>query len=197
MFATRTRGARRLGGSDGFTLLETLTVAALIGVVMAMAIPVSSSFIRLAKADSATLQAMAALDLARDRAVAERRNIEVIFLAPNRIRLSRQEIDAAGNVVGTTVVEEFLLENGQRFVKFAGVPDTPDAFGASTAVSFTGTTPVMFTSDGSLVDASGDVTNGTILMGTPGRVDTARAVTVFGTTGLTRTWKWRATKWME
>jgi len=31
----------------------------------------------------------------------------------------------------------------------------------------------------------------------PNQVDTARAVTVFGVTGLTRAWKWRGRKWME
>jgi hypothetical protein len=57
--------------------------------------------------------------------------------------------------------------------------------------------PVMFTSDGSLVDNNGDVVNGTIFVGVPSQPQTARAVTVFGVTGLTRTWKWRGNKWME
>jgi hypothetical protein len=82
-------------------------------------------------------------------------------------------------------------------VKFSGMPDTPDAFGASAAQSFTGTAPVMFTSDGSLVDSNGDVSNGTIFFGIPGQPMTARAVTIFGVTGLTRIWKWRGSQWME
>ena len=39
--------------------------------------------------------------------------------------------------------------------------------------------------------------NGTIYVGMPNEIDTARAVTVFGMTGLTRAWKWRGRKWME
>ena len=66
-----------------------------------------------------------------------------------------------------TLVGEMRLEGGQEFVKYAGVSDTPDAFGAAAAIAFTGTAPVMFTSDGSLIDSAGDVTNGTIFMGVP------------------------------
>ena len=55
----------------------------------------------------------------------------------------------------------------------------------------------MFTSDGSLIDSAGDIVNGTIFVAMPNQVDTARAVTIFGVTGLTRAWKWRGRKWME
>jgi hypothetical protein len=55
----------------------------------------------------------------------------------------------------------------------------------------------MFTSDGSLVDSNGDISNGSIFMGIPNRPDTARAVTIFGVTGLTRSWKWRGSQWLE
>jgi hypothetical protein len=77
------------------------------------------------------------------------------------------------------------------------MPDTPDAFGGSVATNFSGTPPVMFTSDGSLVDSNGDVVNGTVFFGVAGQPLTARAVTIFGVTGLTRTWKWRGSQWME
>ena len=92
---------------------------------------------------------------------------------------------------------ELALQIAQEFVKFSGIPDTPDAFGATSATTFTGTAPVMFTSDGSLVDSNGDIVNGSIFLGTPGQPETARAVTIFGVTGIMRTWKWRGTQWME
>ncbi len=82
------------------------------------------------RADSSVSAATNALDIAHDRAVSERRNFVLTFVNPNRIRLSRQEINAAGVVTSTTQVEEFILEGGQTFLKFTGIPDTPDAFGA-------------------------------------------------------------------
>jgi prepilin-type N-terminal cleavage/methylation domain-containing protein len=182
---------------DGFSLMELLVVVAVIGIVAAIAMPITDSFVRTARADSAVSAAMSALDIAHDRAVSERRNFVLTFVNPNRIQLDRQEIDAAGTVISTTPVEQFILEGGQSFLRFAAMPDTPDAFGGASATTFSGTMPVMFTSDGSLVDTNGDVVNGTIFFGVTNQPLTARAITIFGVTGLTRSWKWRGNKWME
>ncbi len=178
---------------SGYSLIEILIVLCLISIVSGMAVPVTSHYINQAKADSGVVAALSAIDTARDRAVAERRNFELTFVTPNKIRVERVEVPSGTK----TLISETVLENSQQFVKFATVPDTPDAFGASSAYSFTGTLPVMFTSDGSLIDANGDVVNGSVFLGVPGQVDSARAVTVFGVTGFIRTWKWRGAKWME
>ena len=141
---------------------------------------------------------MNAIDIAHDRAVCERRNFVLTFAAPNRIRAGaagdqcrwrRDRHDHRSNSSFSRAVRQFL--------KFAGIPDTPDVFGATSATTFSGTAPVMFTSDGSLVDSNGDVVNGTIFFGIPGQPLTPRAVTIFGVTGLTRSWKWRGAHGME
>ena len=180
-------------GEGGFSLIELMLVVTVLGIVAAIAIPVSSSFIGQAKADSATAVALSAVERARDQAMAERRNFELEFVLPDRILVRRVEVPGPGK----TLVAETQLENGQVFRLVPGVPDTDDAFGADSEVHFTGTAPVMFTSDGSLIDANGDVVNGSIFLAQRGQGDSIRAITILGVTGLVRTWKWSGTKWLE
>lgn len=177
----------------GYSLVEVMIVVCLAAIVAGMAVPIAGAFLHQRKADSGVVAALTAVTAARDRAVAERRNIQLTFVDPNRIRLSRVEVPGGA----LTTVQEFTLDNGMHFLKFDGLPDTPDKFGAASATAFSGAAPVMFSSDGSLVDANGDVVNGSIFVGLPQQADSARAVTVFGATGMTRAWKWRGSKWME
>jgi len=181
----------------GFSLIEVLLTLGIAGVLAAMAVPVSSQYIKWAKSDSTAESTLRIIASGRDRAVAERRNIELTFVMPNIVRLERENIDASGNTTSKTIELEVMLDNGQQFLKFTGVPDTPDAFGNSSAITFGGTAPYMFASDGTLVDSSGDVVNGTIFVGTPNQKETARAVTVFGASGLLRSWKWRGSSWAK
>ena len=197
MARNTTRRTRLREAIDGFSLIELMVVLAITAVLVGISIPVTDQFIRSARADSSVSAATNAIDMAHGRAVSERRNYVLTFVNPNRIQLGRQDINAAGVVISTTQTDEFILEGGQTFLKFTGIPDTPDLFGATSATSFTGTAPFMFTSDGSLVDSNGDVVNGSIFFGVAGQPLTARAVTIFGVTGLTHNWKWRGAQWME
>ena len=142
------RSTRR--SATGFSLIEVLLTLGIAGVLAAMAVPVSSQYIKWAKADSTTESTLRVIASGRDRAVAERRNIELTFVMPNIIRLERENIDASGNTTGKTIELEVMLDNGQQFLKFTGVPDTPDAFGNGSAITFGGTAPYMFASDGTL-----------------------------------------------
>lgn len=185
--------ASRSARQAGFSLIEMLLVVGILGVVAAIAIPVSSTFVRQSQADGATTVALNALQDARERAIAERRNIQVNFVPPNRIRIERVEVPGPG----TTLLSQVYLENLQTFRKVSGIPDTLDEFGDETPVYFTGTLPVMFTSDGSLIDANGDVVNGSVFLSSSGAADSQRAITILGVTGLIRTWRWSGKEWVE
>lgn len=177
----------------GYSLPEILVAVGLVMVGSVVAIPVTTRMVSNSKGDSALVMTSAFLQGARNRAVAERRNIVVTFPSTNSMQLARVEVPSGA----LTVVDQLILEGEAQFVRAAVLPDTPDAFGGTGAVSFTGTTPVMFTSDGSLIDAAGDVTNGTVFVAKPDSIETARAVTIWGVTGLLRSWKWRGSLWQQ
>lgn len=179
--------------SRGFSLIELLLVIGLMATVAGIAVPVSSGFITRMRADSGVATALTVLQAARARAIAERRNVQVNFLVPNRITVVRLEVPGPA----TTVLEDVRLSENLSFTKFVSIPDTPDAFGASGAIQFSGTLPVMFTSDGSFIDANGDVVNGTVFFGRGSETTTARAITLFGVSGFVRAWKWSGTAWLQ
>jgi prepilin-type N-terminal cleavage/methylation domain-containing protein len=177
----------------GFTLIEMMIVIAITVTLAGMAVPVSRGFLSAVKADASLGATVDVLTQARDQAVAQRRNFELAFVGNNHLQVWRNEVPSGTR----TQIMDIPLESRQQFTKFASLPDTPDMFGNATAIKFSGTGPWMFTSDGSLIDSNGDVSNGTIFLGVPNDVMTARAVTVFGATGLMRTWRWRGGKWFS
>jgi prepilin-type N-terminal cleavage/methylation domain-containing protein len=184
---------KRTDKTSGFTLVEMLMVLAVVGVVFSMAVGITPSFINSTRSDSALVAAINAVEVARNRAVGERREFQVIFTTPNRIQVVRIEVPGPG----TTPVVDTVLDNGQQYYKFTGMADTPDLFGNSSAIAF-GTTPtIRFTSDGSLLDSSGDPVNGTVFFGDPTKATSARAITIFGATGLIHAWKWDGRQWTE
>ena len=79
----------------------------------------------------------------------------------------------------------------------AGVPDSPDAFGNATAFDFGGAAIVQFLADGSLADGGAIPLNGTIFLGAPDTVLSARAVTVTGATGRAMAYRWNGSRWEE
>jgi len=182
----------RASSAAGFTLLETLMVVSLALVVSAIAIPISRNMIAKTKATGATMEVASWLELARNRATAERRNFEVTFDTTQRtIKVQRVEYD--GSKTAPPVVRQ--LPENVAFLRFSGAPDTPDAFGNGSDIDFDGPSPWMFTSEGSFCDANGDPSNGTIFLGKPGQRDTGAAITVFGATGLLRSWKLAGNTW--
>ena len=80
--------------------------------------------------------------------------------------------------------------------------DTPDGFATGPpaqpgAVAFGALATRTFTSQGTLVDANGDILNGTLFLAIPNQQNSARAITVFGTTALLRYWRWDGSKWVD
>ena len=177
-------------GSDaGYSLIEMMLVVCVIGILGAMAVLQIGAARPSLEADGAMRVVMAQLNTARERALTERRQVEVAF--PNdTIRLTRREVPN-----GTTVLANVGMEGGVRFTTFAGPSDTPDAFGNLGAISFGAAATVMFGSDGMLIDGGGSPINGTVFLSVPNAPHTFRAVTVQGSTGRVRAYRWNGTAW--
>ena len=192
---TSPRAARRRpfqdGRTAGFTLIETLFVAVIIGVVMAGVVMIMPGAMLVAKADGGLEQVAAALSTAKELAVSQRRNIRVEFNEPNEIVVSRIEIPGPA----VTPLLTTVLEDGMTFRVYDAVPDTPDVFGKASFADFGTATSISFTSEGSFVDEGGDPVNGTVFIGQREDPLSARALTVFGPTALLRRWRWNGAGW--
>jgi prepilin-type N-terminal cleavage/methylation domain-containing protein len=182
----------------GFSLIELLVVMGLITTLAVGAAMMMPGLVNQSRADSSASVALNNLRLARDRAIGDRRNMELVFTAPKHIQVQRDGINGEAN----TIIIDTYLDSDLTFLSFTGMGDTPDAFGLTNKpVAFGPTAGVypalMFTSEGTLVDGTGDTINGTLFLGAPGDTSTARAVTIFGPTALLRQWRWNGKEWVE
>jgi hypothetical protein len=99
------------------------------------------------------------------------------------------------------------------FYVFPSLPDTPMGFGNSTAINLQqpgggGAWTVMFSTSGSFCGTAqsaaslyqattNNPVNASIFLGISGKINTARAVTVFGATGRVRSYNWTGSSWQE
>ena len=181
----------RLRSQSGLSLLEMMVTVSIMGIVGTMAAANMTDSRRSMQSDGAMRLVMSELNTARDMAMAQRRNMEVQFVGGNWVRIIRHE--APG--VATTLLRNVALESNATFSIAPGVPDTPDAFGAAAPVAFGGALSIMFGTDGMLIDGNGNPVNGTVFLAIAAQEKTARAVTVLGTTGRVRGYKWFGGVW--
>jgi hypothetical protein len=202
-------------------MVELVTVIGMIMVLAGMAVMSTRSSTYGAKANDAMFQVITQFRTAREIAVSKRRNVLVTFTAPNQIQLVVETLP--GEAPATAIAPVFLndgVAGGNIFYLYPGVPDTPMGFGNSTALDFapasggTAGLSIMFTTSGSLVGTTAssgfnvvgnsNPVNASIFTAIPGQLNTARAVTVMGTTGRVRSYSWTgpasggsSTQWQE
>jgi type II secretory pathway pseudopilin PulG len=199
---------------QGFTLVEGITVIFIVLVLSAMAIMSTRSTTYASKANDAMFQVVTQLRNARQLAVTKRRNVLVTFTAPNEIQLTVETLP--GENPATPILPVYLNDNvpgGCTFYVYPGTPDTPMAFGNATALDFTpasgGTAglAVMYSTAGSLVGTTAgsgfntvgnsNPVNASIFVAIAGQANTARAITVLGSTGRVRSYSWTGSSWQE
>ncbi len=185
---------------QGFTLIETVIVIGIISVIAAITLYQSYGSMESYRANSAMDIIVGQLRVARQLAVSQRRAVQISFSIGTVPQTITYQVKArpfvAGDVDGLPVTVP--LPTQTQFLIETGVPDTPMNFGtcgasgSASAVCISGTSggpPVMyFSSTGQFGGDEFGTTpyNGTIFTGTVKRADTARAVTIMGSTGRTR-----------
>jgi Tfp pilus assembly protein FimT len=179
----------------GYSLLEALTVLAIVATCSALAAlnirPVLHDF----QVNGAYGAALTAMRQARQSSVAERRVYVVTFVSPGTILVQRREQDGRLTTTGAT-----QLTFGMQFRAEPGIPtaaaQTPDHFGTgAVAIDFNGSNQVYFQPDGSAQDSANRESNGVVYLARPGDISSARAITLFGSTGRTKGWRLSVLAW--
>ncbi len=202
-------------------MVEMLLVIAIIGIVTAMALVAWFNEMPMIRADSAMELMESQVRQARETAVDLRRTIQVTFSSTGTMTTVEQTVNVTTTpptVTGTTTLNTFVLDpNTMTYTVLTGVPDTPDKFNSPTNYCVTssgicfnnsacGSPAVLpctinFQGDGTVVNSSGAYINGTIFMAAignssnPANPQTARAITITGSTGRIKGYRYTGTQW--
>jgi prepilin-type N-terminal cleavage/methylation domain-containing protein len=180
----------RMRSQRGVTLIEMLLVVAVMGVIGAMGTAQIAVVRRSLQGDGAMRLLMGQLNQAREMAVTQRRTMEIKFVGGaggNWIQVLRHEVPGTA----TTTLSSVAFEGNVTYRLIPTVTtDTPDAFGNASALAFGAATTYTFSTDGTLIDGSGNPLNGTIFLAVSNVAGSQRAVTIMGGTGRVRGYKW-------
>jgi prepilin-type N-terminal cleavage/methylation domain-containing protein len=183
---------RQMRDSAGFSLIEMMMVVGLMGILMPMAVLQIGQSQPLMNSDGAMRVVMAQLTSARELAITQRRFYRVSFTdGGNQVQVIREE--APGPAL--TVISSVFLEGGIKFALVPGVADTPENFGNASGVDFGAATQMRFTTAGTLIDQNGATLNGTVFLAMPNVMRSARAATIFGSTGRVRGYRFDGAVW--
>jgi type II secretory pathway pseudopilin PulG len=195
-----TRGNAR--NENGYSLMEVLVVVALIIIISGVALFQWQNYLPTLRANAAMGQVIQQMRLARSTAVSDRRAI-IVNISAGAGTMQLQQVPPGGGLPVT--LSTVSLSGGAKFCLVPGLPDTPMAFGNSQPVNFVNATVpgavvtvTEFLSDGTFGQAVGIPVNGSIFICAQGGQQVgARAITILGTTGRVRPYRWVGNSWQE
>ncbi len=185
----------RVDGQRGFSLPEMLVVMAVVAILSGVAVGVTPTIIASVRGESGMRQVAKLLTNARETAITRRRNVEVRFQPPSTLQTA--EVDVPGP--GTTVLDTVPFEGGVEYYLTPSLPNPPGSAGNGAAIFINSAAPnpVMFTTEGSFVDANGDPVNVSLFFAVNQEPGTATALTISGVTAVVRAWRWDGAHWVE
>jgi prepilin-type N-terminal cleavage/methylation domain-containing protein len=197
---------RESGNSErGFSMIEMVLVVSIILIISAIAIVSMPTSLQNARSDVAVRQLVDQLRQAREYSIANRRYVQVSFATVGtQARVIITQMNALTPGAGANVVLSTVpIQTPMQFTVFAAKGDTPDGYGNANAIEINGINGgppagMYFQSDGQFVAAATYLPiNGTVFLGVPLNLSTARAVTVMGTTGRVRGWLGGGPTWVQ
>lgn len=179
----------RRASQAGFSLIEIVVTITILVIASSTAAVLTNSVLPGIRADSQGKRLIAMMQYARGLATSSRRDVELRFNVP--ASTAQLVLMDAGI---ERPVQRLDFEYAVKFTQFGGLGDTPDAFGDNDVVDFGGAARIVFEPDGSVIDETGLPVNGTVFLGIEGELSAARAVTLTGTTGRARMYRWSRTQ---
>jgi Tfp pilus assembly protein FimT len=206
------RSSNRDCGARGFSLLEMMIVICVMMIIGGIGFMAVQPALRDAKVNQAFESAMMPLRVARQRAIAERKQYIVCYGiaapagaltpmgAPTAQSIQTFRWDAGTALSAATQITAITLPQDIQFQTIAGLPNgaatVPDGFGNGTvALDFDQNVAgaiqnqVMFMPDGSAHDVNGNLNSGMLYLARNGDLYSSRAVTLYGATGRIRGWR--------
>jgi Tfp pilus assembly protein FimT len=206
------RSSNRDCGARGFSLLEMMIVICVMMIIGGIGFMAVQPALRDAKVNQAFESAMMPLRVARQRAIAERKQYIVCYGiaapagaltpmgAPTAQSIQTFRWDAGTALSAATQITAITLPQDIQFQTIAGLPNgaatVPDGFGNGTvALDFDQNVAgaiqnqVMFMPDGSAHDVNGNLNSGIVYLARNGDLYSSRAVTLYGATGRIRGWR--------
>jgi prepilin-type N-terminal cleavage/methylation domain-containing protein len=181
----------------GFSLLELLITVSISLILTGVALMSFQPIIQQQHVNDAYNLTLGALRRAHDAAAADMRIYVVQFAAPGSITVT-QNTTTGTQLFSVAIPPDvtFHVEPGVP-TSPTTAPTTPDGFGsAASAFDFDqapsgtgGSNVIYFYPDGSAQDINGNVNNGVVYLGQPGKLGSSRAVTLWGYTGRIRGWR--------
>jgi len=179
----------------GFSLIEILSVVGLVAVVGAFSMMIIGPALEARNVEMAVRTVSTQMQRARQFSVDARRRTRVTFTTPGTITVDQQApVSQGGAWTQVSTVElpgEMELE-----IDSGAVSTGPEGFATSQVANFSGASQIFFMPDGSAVTSAGILSNGVVYVAQPSKIETTRAVTLFGSTGRIKRYKYiTGTEW--